>query len=88
MTVGSASDLHVGSDHFYTGLADDDKIKLAQGLTLGPDPNTGAFGGTRFVTDTHGHSGYWDDHSKSLANQGRSIAGQEPDKAIPTPINM
>ncbi|BDM73045.1 hypothetical protein HEK616_65320 [Streptomyces nigrescens] len=87
-TVGSASDLHVGADHFYTGIADDDFIRQAQDLTLGPDPNTTAFGGTRFVTDTHGHSGYWDDKSESLANQGRIIAGHEPKKAPPTPIDI
>ncbi|GAB7031272.1 alpha/beta hydrolase [Streptomyces sp. NPDC021749] len=87
-TVGRASDLHVDPHHFYTGIADDDFIKQAQDLTLGPDPNTTDFGGTRFVTDTHGHSGYWDDNSESLANQGRIIAGKQPNQAPPTPIDM
>ncbi|WP_051798695.1 alpha/beta hydrolase [Streptomyces sp. NRRL S-337] len=87
-TVGRASDLHVDPHHFYTGIADDDLISQAQDLTLGPDPNTADFGGTRFVTDTHGHSGYWDDNSESLANQGRIIAGQKPNQAPPTPIDM
>ncbi|GAA3160704.1 MULTISPECIES: alpha/beta hydrolase [Streptomyces] len=88
MTVDRASDLHVGADHFYSGVAGDDPIRQAQGLTLGPDPNTQVFGGTRFSTDTHGHSGYWDDNSKSLANQGRIIAGDKPDKAMYAPIQM
>jgi hypothetical protein len=88
MTVGKASDLHVDPSHFYSGLADDDPIKNAQDLTLGPDPNTQVFGGTRFSTDTHGHSGYWDENSESLANQGKIIAGQQPDEALHTPIKM
>lgn len=88
MTVGSASDLHVDPHHFYTGIASDDPISQAQDLTLGPDPNTQIFGGTRFVTDTHGHSGYWDDNSRSLANQGRIIAGQRPEKAPYAPVDM
>ncbi|KAA6214599.1 hypothetical protein CP973_36640 [Streptomyces albofaciens JCM 4342] len=86
VTVGKASDLHVGADNFYTGLADDDRISLAQNLTLGPDPNQYGFGGTRFATDTSGHSGYWDEGSQSLTNQGAIIAGLTPTKTLPNPL--
>ncbi|MFI7098174.1 alpha/beta hydrolase [Streptomyces sp. NPDC050161] len=82
MTVDKAEDLNIDPDHVYIGLAQDDGIKNAAGMTLGPDPSQEAFGGQRFKVDTHGHSGYWDetDHgpSQSLANQGKVIAGVTP----------
>jgi hypothetical protein len=39
------------------------------------------FGGNNIEIDTHGHSGYWDDGSHSLANQGAIIAGKQPAEA-------
>ncbi|RAJ44640.1 alpha/beta hydrolase family protein [Kitasatospora sp. SolWspMP-SS2h] len=78
MSTDSASELHVDPDHFWAGTAADDNIGLATGLTLGPDPTLGAFGGNTLAIDTSGHSGYWDPHSKSLANQGKIIAGKLP----------
>lgn len=85
MTVKSAEDLNIDPDHVYIGLAEDDGIKNAAGMTLGPDPSQESFGGQRFKVDTHGHSGYWDETdagpSQSLANQGKVIAGVEPTPA-------
>lgn len=48
------------------------------GTTLGGDPMIDRFGGNNFQVDTSGHSGYWDEGSKSLDNQGRIIVGKEP----------
>ncbi|MFB6436796.1 alpha/beta hydrolase [Streptomyces sp. NPDC056411] len=84
--VDHAKDLNVDPDHFYTGVADDDKIRYAADTTLGHTPNEPHFGGTRFEVDTHGHSGYWDDKSESLRNQGKIIAGQLPTKHHDKPI--
>ncbi|MFJ4091248.1 alpha/beta hydrolase [Kitasatospora sp. NPDC089913] len=78
MTVERADQLHIDPSHFWTGRAADDNIALAAGLTLGEDPIKDNFGGQRFVVDTSGHSGYWDDGSHSLANQGRIIVGKPP----------
>ncbi|MFJ1796578.1 alpha/beta hydrolase [Kitasatospora griseola] len=78
MTTGNAADLHVDPDHFWAGTASDDNISLVTGLTLGPDPTLGSFGGKTIGIDTSGHSGYWDPHSESLANQGKIIAGRTP----------
>ncbi|MDG4858964.1 alpha/beta hydrolase [Streptomyces sp. T-3] len=79
MGVGRADDLNIDPDNFYVGEAGDDPIQAAQDLTLGEDPSNAIFfGGNKFVTDTSGHSGYWDEGSQSLANQGRIIAGREP----------
>ncbi|RPE29149.1 alpha/beta hydrolase [Kitasatospora cineracea] len=78
MSTDNAANLHVDPDHFWAGTAADDNISLATGLTLGPDPTLGAFGGQTIRIDTSGHSGYWDPDSESLANQGRIIAGMTP----------
>ncbi len=78
MTVDRADQLHVDPNHFWTGRAADDNIDKVAGLTLGADPIDDAFGGQRFEVDTSGHSGYWDDGSDSLDNQGRIIVGKAP----------
>ncbi|MFJ7247891.1 alpha/beta hydrolase [Kitasatospora sp. NPDC098652] len=83
MTVQRADQLHIDPSHFWTGRATDDNISLAAGLTLGEDPMLDRFGGNNFVTDTSGHSGYWDPRadgtpSQSLLNQGRIIVGKAP----------
>ncbi|MDI3422143.1 alpha/beta hydrolase [Streptomyces luteolus] len=81
MTVDRAGQLN--TDNVYFGQAPDDGIGWAQGLSLGRGPTHPDWGGTRFETDTSGHSGYWDDGSQSLANQGRIIAGQQPEEYVP-----
>ncbi|MGW2518479.1 alpha/beta hydrolase [Streptomyces sp. NPDC001617] len=78
MTVDRADDLNIDPSHVYVGLAEDDPIRDAQDLTLGHNVTSSYFGATRFETDTSGHSGYWDQDSESLANQGRIIAGRQP----------
>ncbi|QKW23964.1 hypothetical protein HUT16_37145 [Kitasatospora sp. NA04385] len=79
MTTAWASDLHIDPNHFWAGTAADDNIRRVTDLTLGPDPTRGGFGGQTLNIDTSGHSGYWDPDSRSLANQGKIIAGLPPD---------
>ncbi|MER6016017.1 alpha/beta hydrolase [Streptomyces bluensis] len=79
MTVDEASDLQMDPEHVWIGTAEDDSVvKETSGLTLGPDPGKKSFGGNNIEVDTHGHSGYWDRGSQSLANQGAVIAGKQP----------
>ncbi|MEU1284533.1 alpha/beta hydrolase [Kitasatospora sp. NPDC005856] len=82
MTVQRADQLHIDPSHFWTGRAADDGIEYATGLTLGDDPMIDRFGGNNFLTDTSGHSGYWDAGSKSLDNQGRLIV-EKPPSTVP-----
>jgi hypothetical protein len=83
MTVDRADQLNVAPGHVYFGQAPDDPIGWVQGLSLGRGPTHPDWGGFRFDTDTSGHSGYWDDGSESLANQGRIIAGRQPGAHVP-----
>ncbi|REK84527.1 hypothetical protein DY245_43000 [Streptomyces inhibens] len=86
MGVDHAKDLNIDPDRFYTGVAEDDPIRNAADMSLGTTPNKSDFGGTRFKVDTHGHSGYWNDRSDSLDNQGKVIAGQHPSKRQDKPV--
>lgn len=91
-TVESARELHMDPKHVYAGAADDDPIVgYFSDKSLGADPTTRSFGGQRIVTDTSGHSGYWDvtedgRPSESLANQARIITGKNPTTAEPKEI--
>ncbi|WP_404962941.1 alpha/beta hydrolase [Streptomyces sp. 147326] len=79
LTVDRADQLHVNPRHLWVGAAPDDFVSNhTSGLTLGVDPKDPEFGAQRMYVDTEGHSGYWDDGSKSLDNQGRIIAGIRP----------
>ncbi|MFJ6212620.1 alpha/beta hydrolase [Streptomyces sp. NPDC092296] len=79
MTVDHADDLHMDPSHVWVGAASDDPIiDDFSDLTLGDNPAEEPFGGRNFTVDTHGHSGYWDQGSESLDNQGRIIAGVPP----------
>ena len=79
MTVDHAADLQMDPEHVWIATAEDDGIaNNTAGYTLGRNPMTGVFGGNNIEVDTHGHSGYWDKGSESLANQGAIIAGKQP----------
>ncbi|WP_411143241.1 alpha/beta hydrolase [Streptomyces sp. x-80] len=79
MTVDHAKDLNIDPDHVWAGAAkNDDVSNHLSGLTLGEDPAEKEFGGKVFEVDTEDHDGYWDNGSRSLRNQGRIIAGQNP----------
>ncbi|WP_244176735.1 alpha/beta hydrolase [Streptomyces albus] len=80
LTVDRADRLHVDPGRLWVGAAEDDLVaNVASGATLGEDPKSADFGAQRMFVDTKGHSGYWDDGSQSLENQGRIIAGLTPD---------
>ncbi|GAA3374333.1 hypothetical protein GCM10020367_37820 [Streptomyces sannanensis] len=79
LTVERADQLHVDPKHLWVGAASDDLVSnVTSGATLGADPKDSEFGAQRMYVDTSGHSGYWDDGSQSLKNQGRIIAGKTP----------
>ncbi|MFJ7209895.1 alpha/beta hydrolase [Streptomyces sp. NPDC098789] len=80
LTVERADQLHVAPSHLWVGAAKDDLVSNDfSGLTLGEDPKEPGFGAQRMYVDTAGHSGYWDEGSQSLNNQGRIIAGKTPE---------
>ncbi|GAA3374337.1 hypothetical protein GCM10020367_37840 [Streptomyces sannanensis] len=79
LTVDRADQLHIDPKRLWVGAAHDDLVSnITSGATLGEDPKTPEFGAQRMYVDTDGHSGYWDDGSQSLKNQGAIIAGQPP----------
>ncbi|MFI6700124.1 alpha/beta hydrolase [Streptomyces sp. NPDC050509] len=79
LTVDRADQLQIDPEHLWVGAAGNDPISnVASDLTLGADPKKSEFGAQRMYVDTSGHSGYWDDGSQSLENQGRIIAGKTP----------
>ncbi|MGW4688495.1 alpha/beta hydrolase [Streptomyces sp. NPDC004244] len=79
LTVERADQLHVKPQHLWVGASGNDFVSnWTSGLTLAVDPKDPAFGAQRMYVDTAGHSGYWDDGSQSLDNQGRIIAGLKP----------
>ncbi|MYT73312.1 MULTISPECIES: alpha/beta hydrolase [unclassified Streptomyces] len=87
MTVDEASDLQMDPEHVWAGGAKDDPIiNNFAGASLGDDPLYYTFGGNNFEVDTSGHSGYWDQGSHSLRNQGAIIAGKPPTEA-PKEVN-
>ncbi|MGX6601317.1 alpha/beta hydrolase [Micromonosporaceae bacterium Da 78-11] len=53
----------------------DDIGELANRTIHGPGPHYPEFGGNVLTIDTHGHSGYWDRGSQSLANQAAIVLG-------------
>lgn len=87
-TAESAGELHIDPKHVYAGAADDDAVaNHGSNKTLGVDPTVRGFGAQRILTDTSGHSGYWDSSdghpSESLANQARIIVGNNPSTVEP-----
>ncbi|MFJ7998522.1 alpha/beta hydrolase [Streptomyces sp. NPDC096310] len=79
LTVDRADQLHIDPEHLWVGAAPDDMVSnLTPDFALGADPKQSDFGAQRMYVDTGGHSGYWDDGSQSLENQGRIIAGKTP----------
>ncbi|MFC9795014.1 alpha/beta hydrolase [Streptomyces sp. NPDC057695] len=80
LNVDRADQLNVSPSRLWVGAAEDDGVvNWTSDKTLGENPADPAFGGQQMYVDTSGHSGYWDDGSQSLENQGRIIAGLTPD---------
>jgi len=79
MHTAHAADLHLDPRHVWGGVAPDDRIGGDLGslpFVHGEEPTDPAFGGNRYTVDTRGHSGYWDEHSTSLANQAAIVVGR------------
>ncbi|MGW4895323.1 alpha/beta hydrolase [Kitasatospora sp. NPDC004240] len=87
MGVSEAKDLHIDPGRVWISEARDDPTRVYSGMTLGPGPHNLEFGGTNLYTDTSGHSGYWDENSESVRNQGKIIAGKPPEVA-PKEVNI
>ncbi|WP_329622473.1 alpha/beta hydrolase family protein [Streptomyces sp. NBC_01255] len=82
LNVDRADQLQVSPSRLWVGAAPDDGVvNWTADKTLGENPADPAFGGQQMYVDTSGHSGYWNDDSQSLANQGRIIAGKQPEGA-------
>ncbi|MFJ9026049.1 alpha/beta hydrolase [Streptomyces sp. NPDC102259] len=77
-----AADLGVGADHVWAmgGPGDDQFVRQGGRLMgLGDNgtiPTDEWFGGNVMKSDSDGHSGFWDEGSQSLRNQGAVIAGK------------
>lgn len=93
MLVDHASDLSADAGaKVYSMTARNDVISLATDMTLGADPFTQDFGGTRLwaspgealpysggaLPTVAAHSSYWDAGSAGLANLGAIVAGRPP----------
>ncbi|MEU1787749.1 alpha/beta hydrolase [Streptomyces sparsogenes] len=86
--VDNAADLGVDKGHVWNEHAKGDNAVSEAGRHFhggglpGIDPSDPLFGANQMVTDTEGHSGYWDyddDKNKpslSIENQGRVIVGE------------
>ncbi|MEU6234361.1 alpha/beta hydrolase [Kitasatospora sp. NPDC047058] len=79
MGVDEAKELQTNPDHVWISEAEDDPTRLVGGYTLGPGPHIIGFGGNNLYTDTSGHGGYWNENSDSFNNQGKIIAGKQPE---------
>ncbi|MFJ2029743.1 alpha/beta hydrolase [Streptosporangium sp. NPDC087985] len=72
--TSQAAELGASRDHVWVGASDNDPVtKLGR---FGGDPDAPEFGAIRFLAGTGGHSDYWKDHSDSLGNIGRIVAGK------------
>lgn len=77
-----AADLGVGADHVWAmGGPGDDQVVRQGGRLMGLGdnvtiPTDERFGGNIMKSDSDGHSGFWDENSKSLLNQAAVIVGQ------------
>lgn len=88
MLTNHAGDLNLDPGaHVYATRAQNDIIRWATDMTLGPDPTLGDFGATPFgaspgpgwplgLPTIAAHSSYWDPGNPALANMGRIIAGR------------
>ncbi|MFD7981316.1 alpha/beta hydrolase [Streptomyces sp. NPDC059071] len=77
-----AADLGVGADHVWAmGGPWDDQVVRQGGRLMGLGdnwtiPTDESFGGNIMKNDSDGHSGFWDEGSLSIRNQGAVIAGR------------
>ncbi|WP_282794241.1 alpha/beta hydrolase [Streptomyces sp. CC224B] len=79
--VSHADEMDVPKGHVWNEEAPGDPVPDIGRFGHGGDgfivPSDPDFGAQQMTTDTHGHSGYWDEDSRSLLNQALVVAGQE-----------
>ncbi|MEV8065374.1 alpha/beta hydrolase [Streptomyces sp. NPDC085995] len=81
--VSGADEMDVPKGHVWNEEGGSDPVPELGRYFLGGDgsiiPSDPDFGAHQMATDTHGHGGYWDPHSKSLLNQGLVVVGKGDD---------
>ncbi|MGA4846379.1 alpha/beta hydrolase [Streptomyces sp. G5(2025)] len=79
--VSGAEEMDVSKGHVWNAEAEGDVVPDLGRFRHGGDrfiiPSDPDFGANQMVTETEGHSGYWDEGSKSLLNQARVVAGMD-----------
>ncbi|MFC5202330.1 alpha/beta hydrolase [Streptomyces kaempferi] len=78
--VSGADEMDVPKGHVWNEEADGDPVPDLGRWGHGGDgfiiPSDHEFGANQMTTDTDGHSGYWDERSKSLRNQALVVVGK------------
>ncbi|MEI5101478.1 alpha/beta hydrolase [Streptomyces sp. PmtG] len=92
--VSHADQLDVPKGHVWNEEAKGDIVPEAGRLLHGGResvleepiiPSDEEFGANQMATDTQGHSGYWDEGSRSLLNQALVVVGREGDVKLVEP---
>lgn len=87
--VSGAHEMDVPTGHVWNEEADGDVVPDigrwghgGDGFVIPSDPE---FGANQMITDTEGHSGYWDADTESLLNQALVIVGEGDNVALKPP---
>ncbi|MER5407834.1 alpha/beta hydrolase [Streptomyces sp. NPDC002769] len=87
--VSGADELDVPKGHVWNEEADGDPVpdlgRWGHGGHGFVIPSDHEFGANQMTTDTEGHSGYWDEQSKSLRNQALVVVGKGDSVALKPP---
>lgn len=92
--VSGADEMDVPKGHVWNAEAEGDVVPDLGRLGHGGDafviPSDKEFGANQLATDTEGHSGYWDEKTTSLENQGLVVVGRGEDVELkpypPSPL--
>ncbi|MGW5739403.1 MULTISPECIES: alpha/beta hydrolase [Streptomyces] len=89
--VSGADEMDVPKGHVWNEAATWDAVPdLGRAVHGGYHvviPSDPSFGANQMITDTEGHSGYWDEGSRSLQNQAMVVVGNGDDvKLKPNPL--
>ncbi|WP_434595395.1 alpha/beta hydrolase [Streptomyces sp. A5-4] len=91
--VSGADEMDVPKGHVWNAEAEGDVVPDLGRYGHGGDginfriPSDEQFGANQMTTDTEGHSGYWDEGSRSLINQGLVVAGKDDEVRLKPPPN-
>lgn len=89
--VSGADEMDVPKGHVWNQEAPGDLVPDLGRFGHGGDdlivPSDQKFGANQMTTDTHGHSGYWDEGSQSLQNQVLVVVGKGDDVELKPPPN-